>query len=72
VTREPARVGLRLLAAVTLALFALQGLWPVVYDLVSDQPLFTRELELMLTSMLPLALLVLLGVIYAEARGGLR
>lgn len=59
---------------ILLALAALAALWPVLNDLlitITAPRLAPRE-ELIFTSMLPLSIMVLLAVIYIEARSGLR
>jgi hypothetical protein len=56
-----------------LALVALAALWPVFAEQLSAaSPLLLDEEELVFSTMLPLAVLVMLGVIYIEARTGLR
>jgi ABC-type polysaccharide/polyol phosphate export permease len=70
--REPARLTVTDLVYVLLALVGL-SLWPVVDSVITAAaPRLANEQELIYTTMLPMAVLVLLAVIYVEARGGLR
>jgi hypothetical protein len=55
-----------------LGIFALAAFWPAVNELIGQHAgAMTSGQQLILTSMLPLAVLVLLSIIYLEARSGL-
>ena len=58
---------------VLLALVALGALWPVLDTVLeTSAPYLSDDEELVFSTLLPIALVVLLSVIYVEARTGVK
>lgn len=56
-----------------LGVVAMAALWPVYAEVLGDvSPMLMPQEQMLFATMLPLAVLVMLGVIYIEARTGLR
>lgn len=70
-TVDRARITITDVVYILIALAALSGLWPA-YSTVLDKAAadLPRGEELLLSTLLPVALLIILAVIYVDARGG--
>lgn len=69
--RDRARVTVTNVVYTLLALAALAALWPVLEEMIrAAAPILPEGQELVFASLLPIAITVILGVIYVEAITG--